>query len=630
MSSRSVTFTGIRFENPFLLFSAPPTESESNIIRAFDAGWGGVVTKTIGLHPVVNVAGAKTKFLRTSPEDTRVSMKKRDGAVLHSSWNWELISDKPLDWWVVRLRKIKDAHPGKVLIASIMAGSGNDKELRAWQTLATACQESGADGLELNFSCPHMDRKDMGSNIGRDEGLCSVVTEAVKEVATVPVPRRGMRVEETALEGEPRSEQCPERLRRMAEDRQAAAASRSVEREGREDDMAGGLKRGPEGVDVPLLVGRRGQEVKHGPVMPERVTAGGAKLENIAFDPGRLGGSGSESPLGGPERRGGDIEYREVGETGVQQVVDEGGGPAPDIENRGIGTETGGVDEFEGSVRNPLVPRNRGWVGGLVNLLPMILRLRWHAANLMLADVAQSAAHAAWRAYYGLNALWDAWLSGIAWNSARAQLGDARVRRALTLALNRPELARVLSLPDGVPAVDGPFTPRQLRRGELSKPLPYDPAQARALLDAAGWRQLGGNGVREREGRSFHFTLVIGGERASSQMAVYLQEAWRRVGIRADIETLDRNVLGRRVGDRQFDAGLSWPVVEKRWFGANSPLGHRNTQVVSLLERLPLVSDPAENDDIHRQLTAIFRSISRRRSCFREWQLCLPAGGSTG
>jgi len=187
MANRSVTFTGIKFENPFLLSSAPPTESENNILRAFDAGWGGVVTKTIGLHPVVNVAGAKAKFMRTSPDDNRVSMKKRDGAALHSSWNWELISDKTLDWWIPRLRRIKDAHPGKVLIASIMAGSGNDKELRAWQTLAEACQANGADGLELNFSCPHMDRKDMGSNIGRDQGLCSVVTEAVKEVAKIPV-----------------------------------------------------------------------------------------------------------------------------------------------------------------------------------------------------------------------------------------------------------------------------------------------------------------------------------------------------------------------------------------------------------------------------------------------------------
>src|SRR5207248_276946 len=75
----------------------------------------------------------------------------------------------------------------KALIASVMAGSGNDKELANWQTLAKACQEEGVDGLELNFSCPHMDRKDMGSNIGRDQGLCSVVTEAVKEVAKIPV-----------------------------------------------------------------------------------------------------------------------------------------------------------------------------------------------------------------------------------------------------------------------------------------------------------------------------------------------------------------------------------------------------------------------------------------------------------
>ena len=187
MTDRSVVFTGITFENPFLLSSAPPTESENNILRAFDAGWGGVVTKTIGMHPVTNVVGAKAKFMRTGAEDASVSMKKRPGAALHSSWNWELISDKTIEWWVPRIQRIKAAHPTKVLIASIMAGSGNDKELRNWQLLAEAVQDAGADGIECNFSCPHMDRKDMGSNIGKDEGLCSVVTEAVKEVSRIPV-----------------------------------------------------------------------------------------------------------------------------------------------------------------------------------------------------------------------------------------------------------------------------------------------------------------------------------------------------------------------------------------------------------------------------------------------------------
>jgi len=183
----SVKFTGLQMENPFLLSSAPPTESESNILRAFEAGWGGVVTKTIGMHPVVNVAGPKTKFLRYYPEQKSLSMNKGRNGVLQASWNWELISDKPLDWWVPRLGRIKKAFPQRTLVASIMAGSGSDGELRAWQTLAKACQDEGADALELNLSCPHMDRPDMGSNIGKDSELVSVVTQAVKDVARVPV-----------------------------------------------------------------------------------------------------------------------------------------------------------------------------------------------------------------------------------------------------------------------------------------------------------------------------------------------------------------------------------------------------------------------------------------------------------
>ena len=183
----SVTFTGLQFRNPFLLSSAPPTESESNILRAFDAGWGGVVTKTIGLHPVINVKGPKTKFLRADSDSYHLSMQKRPGTALHSSWNWELISDKTLDWWIPRIERIKSSHPDRILVASIMAGSGSDRELSNWQTLATACQDAGADAFELNLSCPHMDRKDMGSNIGKDQGLISVVTQVVKEVSRVPV-----------------------------------------------------------------------------------------------------------------------------------------------------------------------------------------------------------------------------------------------------------------------------------------------------------------------------------------------------------------------------------------------------------------------------------------------------------
>jgi dihydroorotate dehydrogenase len=88
---------------------------------------------------------------------------------------------------VPRIERIKKAFPDRVLIASIMAGSGSDRELDRWRQLATACQDAGADGLELNLSCPHMDRPDMGSNIGKDQALCSIVTQVVKQAARVPV-----------------------------------------------------------------------------------------------------------------------------------------------------------------------------------------------------------------------------------------------------------------------------------------------------------------------------------------------------------------------------------------------------------------------------------------------------------
>jgi dihydropyrimidine dehydrogenase (NAD+) subunit PreA len=187
MADLSTTFTGLHFTNPFLLASAPPTESDSNIMRAFEAGWGGVVTKTVGLHPVTNVKGPKTKFFRSDSESPRISMVKRPSSTLLASWNWELISDKTIDWWLPRIESIKKAFPDRILIASIMAGSGNDKELQNWQQLTRGVQDAGADGVELNFSCPHMDRIDMGSNVGKDKVLCSVVTMAVREVAKVPV-----------------------------------------------------------------------------------------------------------------------------------------------------------------------------------------------------------------------------------------------------------------------------------------------------------------------------------------------------------------------------------------------------------------------------------------------------------
>ena len=187
MNKLATTFTGLEFVNPFILASAPPTESKRKILKAFEAGWGGIVTKTIGLHPVENVAGPKTIYQRTSVEKPYVSRIKRNDTVSHSSWNWELISDQPLDLWLPDLEEIKTTYPERMVIASIMAGAGSDKEMENWRKLATACVNVGCDAIELNMSCPHMDRKDMGANIANDEDIIKSILATVTKAVSVPI-----------------------------------------------------------------------------------------------------------------------------------------------------------------------------------------------------------------------------------------------------------------------------------------------------------------------------------------------------------------------------------------------------------------------------------------------------------
>ena len=187
MNRLTTKFTGLEFVNPFILASAPPTESKRKILRAFEAGWGGVVTKTIGLHPVENVAGPKTIYQRASDAKPYVSRIKRADTVSHSSWNWELISDQALELWLPDLEEIKATYPDRIVIASIMAGAGSEKEMENWRKLASECVGVGCDAIELNMSCPHMDRKDMGANIANDEDIIRAILKAVTSAVDVPI-----------------------------------------------------------------------------------------------------------------------------------------------------------------------------------------------------------------------------------------------------------------------------------------------------------------------------------------------------------------------------------------------------------------------------------------------------------
>ena len=177
--SLSTKFCGIEIPNPFLLSSAPPTGTGGMIKEAFRAGWGGAVTKTLGLD--------KDLIPNVTPRLSSLSFpgKTDEPKKLYGLENIELITDKKLDVWLGEIESVAKEFPDRVLIASIMAG-GNDK--KSWQDLAKSCEEAGAKMLELNFSCPHgMPEKGMGSAIGQNPDICRTVTGWVKEVCPIPI-----------------------------------------------------------------------------------------------------------------------------------------------------------------------------------------------------------------------------------------------------------------------------------------------------------------------------------------------------------------------------------------------------------------------------------------------------------
>ncbi len=171
MPDLRVEFCGVRAPNPFWLASAPPTNTEAQVRRAFEAGWGGAVWKTLSLRPIRNVS-------------SRYGGLDFEGRKLLGMNNIELISDRPLVDNLAEIARTKKAHPDHALFVSLMEESNRV----AWHDLVKRTQGAGADGLELNFGCPHgMSERGMGSAVGQVPDYAALITGWVKEVATVPV-----------------------------------------------------------------------------------------------------------------------------------------------------------------------------------------------------------------------------------------------------------------------------------------------------------------------------------------------------------------------------------------------------------------------------------------------------------
>jgi dihydropyrimidine dehydrogenase (NAD+) subunit PreA len=169
MADLRTDLAGIKSPNPFWLASAPPTNSGYQIMKAFDAGWGGAVWKTLGV-PVVNVSSRYG------------SVNYRDKRMVGFN-NIELITDRPLKDNLREISEVKKRFPDNAVIASLMVETKEE-----WHQIVRDVENAGADGIELNFGCPHgMCERGMGSAVGQEPKILQMIVEWVKEVARIPV-----------------------------------------------------------------------------------------------------------------------------------------------------------------------------------------------------------------------------------------------------------------------------------------------------------------------------------------------------------------------------------------------------------------------------------------------------------
>ncbi len=173
MADLRTTFAGIKTPNPFWLASAPPTDKAYNVVRAYQAGWGGVVWKTLGEDPpVVNVSGPRYGAIHA--QDRRV----------FGFNNIELITDRPLDINLQEIKQVKRDWKDRALVVSLMVPCTEE----SWKNILKQVEDTEADGIELNFGCPHgMSERGMGSAVGQVPEYVEMVTRWCKQHSRMPV-----------------------------------------------------------------------------------------------------------------------------------------------------------------------------------------------------------------------------------------------------------------------------------------------------------------------------------------------------------------------------------------------------------------------------------------------------------
>ena len=195
----------------------------------------------------------------------------------------------------------------------------------------------------------------------------------------------------------------------------------------------------------------------------------------------------------------------------------------------------------------------------------------------------------------------------IHWNLSDPLFEDARVRRALSLGIDRRELATFLGYPKGMEPRDLPASRGQVARGETPPLLEYDPTEAARSLDELGWRERGG--IRERDGSTFEFELLV--NPANLPLAVLVQAQLQRIGIRAELTALDRSLAQRRFQSGDFQAAMGLHMGLDNLTFRSSEGGSWSTyespEMETLMEALEREVIPASRDSLYRRLWPLLR-----------------------
>lgn len=233
------------------------------------------------------------------------------------------------------------------------------------------------------------------------------------------------------------------------------------------------------------------------------------------------------------------------------------------------------------------------------------------AGELNILDLLAIRKDPRFRIYYS----WGNKTVAIYWNNDFFLFQSPDIRRALTMAIDRHELAEVLNYPADVPLKDTILTIRQFLRGDYPDPLPYDPDRAQEILDDHGWYDTDEDGIRERGGNQFRFTAHISSSlEGAEESSIYVQDQFRKVGIRMEIQALDRNLLVKRIQTGDFEAifflidgSLNQSNFgDARLFGEKSPLGYNNPEMIRLLKAAQSEFDPDKLDRIYEEIMPLF------------------------